>query len=390
MNFALLDLDDETRAFWAEARAFFDTHVTASVHDEERETGAGFNEPLHLALGQRGWVAPQWSVEDGGAGLDALQARIVAQELTRSGAPFILASTTLLPPVAIRLFAADDIKAEILPGVADGTIRICLGYTEPDCGSDLAAVKTRAVRDGDQWVITGQKMFTTGAQASQYCFCLTRTDPDAPKHKGLTVFLVPLDLPGIEIRPIDTLGGERTNFVYLDEVRLDDRYRLGELNAGWSVIAAPLAAEHGLGGAGDDEPAGGEAYLAGSVRLLEAVSAWAAQTTDAGGGRPIDDPRVRERLAALAVEIDVARTTPGLMGRVLASDLLVRSASDLLDLVGPAGLVNHGAEGSVLDGLPEDLFRFAPGTAIYGGSTDIARNMLAERFLGLPRSTPRG
>ena len=180
-----------------------------------------------------------------------VRAAIVAREYTRSGAPAILAGTTLLPAIAIRNHGSEQLQREVLPGIANGTIRVCLGYTEPDAGSDLAAVRTRAVRDGDEWILNGQKMFTTGAQFCQYSFCLTRTNPDVAKHKGLTVFLVPLDLPGIEIRGIGTVGGERTNFVHYDDVRVPDHFRLGAVDAGWTVVSEPLAQEHGIG-RGDD------------------------------------------------------------------------------------------------------------------------------------------
>jgi alkylation response protein AidB-like acyl-CoA dehydrogenase len=390
MNFSALELDDEVLAFWKDARSFFEEHVTDEVLDDERRSGGGFNEALHLAMGERGWVAPTWPISDGGADLDPLRARILALELERSGAPTILASTTLLPPVAIAAFASDELKHEVLPEVAAGRVRISLGYTEPDCGSDLAAVRTRAVRDGDEWVVNGQKMFTTGSQFCQYCFCLTRTDPELPKHKGLTVFLIPLDLPGVDIRPIGTIGGERTNFVHFDDVRVHDRYRLGEVNDGWAVVSAPLAAEHALGGAEGEEPSGGSAYAVTLARLIDHVVDW-ARAEHGPDGRPlIEDPRVQDRLARAALDLEVADVTPGPMGRVITSDVLIRDAADLLEIVGPLGLVPHGEPDAVIDGYPEYAYRFAPGTAIYGGSTDIHRNMIAQLFLGLPRSTPKG
>jgi alkylation response protein AidB-like acyl-CoA dehydrogenase len=249
-------------------------------------------------------------------------------------------------------------------------------------------VKTRAVRDGDEWVITGQKMFTTGAQFCQYCFLLTRTDMDAAKHKGLTVFVLPLNLPGIEITPIDTLGGERTNFVYLDEVRVSDGYRLGPVNDGWTVVSAPLAAEHGMDG--EDDASAGSRYAYTTKVLLEAVTAWASEQTDAGGRRLIEDPSVRRRLAQVAMNIEATELSPGPMGRILAADLMIEDASALLEILGPAGQLPKGADGALVDGLGESSFRFAPGTAIYGGSTDIHRNLIAQHYLGLPRSTPKG
>jgi alkylation response protein AidB-like acyl-CoA dehydrogenase len=389
MNFAPVDLDDESLEFWADVRSFFDEHVTEAVHEEERRNGGGFNEALHVAMGARGWVVPRWSHEDGGAEYSSLWARIISIEAARSKAPMILTSTTTLPPIAIRMFGGEEVKQTVLPGVADGTIRICLGYTEPDCGSDLAAVRTKAVRDGDEWVVEGQKMFTTGAQFCQYCFCLARTNPDVPKHKGLTVFLIPLDLPGVEIRPIGTLGGERTNFVHFDEVRVRDRYRLGDVNEGWTVVSAPLAQEHGMSDGADSNSGPLSPYLSRAKDLLDSVADWASRTSGPTTERLIDDSTIREQLSRAAVDIELARSTPGAMGRVLSSDLLMQTASNLLDLVGTEGLLSRECPGNVIDGAAGDTFCFAPGTGIYGGSTDIHRNLIAEHHLGLPRSTPR-
>ena len=134
----------------------------------------------------------------------------------------------------------------VLPGVLTGHIRLCLGYTEPEGGSDVATCKTRATRDGDEWIINGSKMFTSNAQNAKYVFLLTNTDPQGAKHKNLTMFLVPLDSPGIEIQGIRTLDGDRTNIVYYSDVRVDDLYRIGEVNGGWTVMRSALDAEHGL------------------------------------------------------------------------------------------------------------------------------------------------
>ncbi|CQD09062.1 acyl-CoA dehydrogenase [Mycobacterium lentiflavum] len=387
MNFGIIDLDDDILSFWRDVRGFFAERVTRELLDEERHGGGGFNEGLHLAMGERGWVAPEWPQSEGGAGLDSLRAQIITREFYGSGAPYILAGTTLLPPIAIRMFGSPQLQAEILPRVADGTVRICLGYTEPDCGSDLAAVRTRAERDGEGWIINGQKMFTTGAQFSQFCFLLTRTDPAVPTHKGLTVFLLPMDTPGVQIRPIDTLGGERTNFVYLQDVRIDDRWRLGDVNAGWSVVSAPLNAEHGIRAEGE-ETAPAAPYLAECEKLVDAFIEWARDEYRCGKAL-IDDAAIQERLGEALVAAELTRVAAGPAGRILSSELLIEVASRLIDAVGPSALLMRGADGAAGDGVFEEGFRFAPATAIYGGSTDIARNVIAERFLGLPRSTPR-
>jgi len=383
VNFSPIDLDEDTLAFWAAARAFYDQHATEQMQEEERRTGNGYNEAFHAAVGSRAWAVPRWPEELGGPGLGAVRTRIIELELERSGAPEVVTQTTPLPAIAVQAFGNDDLKGEVLPGIADGTVNICLGYTEPDCGSDLASTRTRAVRDGDDWIINGQKMFTTGAQFCQYCLCLTRTDPEAAKHRGLTVFLVPMSLAGIEIQPIRTLGGERTNFVFLDDVRLSDHYRIGGIDEGWSVLQGALAAEHGMDQR-DDLTAGlGRINIHKSRILLETAVAHLRATNR------IDDIAVRERIARVALEIEVADVAGGPLARVYAADMFIRTASTLLDLIGPVGVLSHGADGAVAGGIPEELFRFAPGTAIYGGTTQIFRNMIAEKYLGLPRSTPR-
>ncbi|TMK64597.1 MAG: acyl-CoA dehydrogenase [Actinobacteria bacterium] len=391
MDFSRITLEDATKAFWKEVRAFCAEHVTEEVLEEERRTGAGFNEALHFALAERGWLTPDWPVEDGGAALDPLRHQILVTELRRSNAPLIVAGTTVLTTIGVRDFADEALKADVLRKVASGHVRICLGYTEPDTGSDLAGVRTRATRDGNEWVISGQKMFTTGAQVCQYSFLLARSNPDAPKHRGLTMFLVPLDRAGVQITGIGTLGGERTNFVYYDDVRIGDDHRLGPADEGWAVLSGTLGAEHGTnrrGRLGLREP--DESYVSTTRELLGAVSEWARDTRDEHGRRVLDDPFARVRLAEVALDVEVSGLVTGPSGRILSSELLIRDAADLLDLVGPAGLVQHGERGAVADGFPEYAHRYAQGTAIYGGSTDIHRNMIAERYLGLPRSTPKG
>ena len=140
----------------------------------------------------------------------------------------------------MKKYGQPELVAELKPKVAKGEVRFCLGYTEPDGGSDIAAAKTRAVQEGDEWVINGSKMFTTGAHMSQYIFLITRTDPEQPKHRGLTMFLVPTDWPGVEVHALQTIGEERTNITYYGDVRLPDLYRIGPVNDGWTVVHGPL------------------------------------------------------------------------------------------------------------------------------------------------------
>lgn len=397
MDFSALELDADVRAFEDDVEQFLDENLTQEVTDEEWETGAGHNRSFHRALGARGWVCPTWPVAEGGAGLDPMRARLLERALRRRHAPSITKGTTGLSVLGVRGFANEELKAEILPKVASGEVCICLGYTEPDGGSDMAAARTRATRDGDEWVISGSKMFTTGAQNCQYSFLLARSNLDASKHQGLTMFLVPLGSPGVEIQAMHTLGGERTNVVYYGDVRVPDYYRLGPEGAGWAVVSAPLSAEHGIGR--DDNyglaeiNAAGTSYYETLHDLLDRVLHWAGSAAVEEGSAanqpasaaPLDDPFVRQRLAQVALDVEVSRNTPSPMGRVLASELLIRDAADMVDLVGPQALIARGQDGALEDGVIEWAHRFAQGTAIYAGTTDIHRNIVAERILGLPR-----
>jgi alkylation response protein AidB-like acyl-CoA dehydrogenase len=391
MDFSVIDLEPDVEGFRREVEQFLDEHLTDEVISRDRRSGNGHYPPFHEALGARGWIMPMWPVAEGGAGLDPLRARILALELAWRGSMWVSVSRLITTTVAlgVRAWASDALREEVLPGVARGTVLMCLGYTEPDSGSDMAAAKTRAIRVGDDWVIRGQKMFTTGAQNAQYVWLLARSDPGAPKTRGLTMFLVPLTLPGIEITPIQTLGGERTNTVYLDDVRVRDHYRVGPVGQGWRVVAGALDAEHRMGriedrGIGDD---GDQGTWQGLVhRLTDAGLRWAAAARHPDGRRVIDDPLVRERLAQVALNAEVASLPGGPMSKVATAEALIRNAADLMDLFGPAGILPAGEDGAVCDGDVEFLHRFAQGTAIYGGSVEIFHNMLAERVLGLPRA----
>jgi alkylation response protein AidB-like acyl-CoA dehydrogenase len=392
MDFSLVELSAEQRRFADEVRSFLDEVVTPDVHDHERQTGDGFNEKVHLALGSRGWLMPAWPVSEGGAALDPVCQRILELELSRHQVPDVTAGTTNLVWKAVDKYAEPDLRAELKAKVAAGTARFCLGYTEPDGGSDIAAAKVRAVRDGDEWVLNGSKMFTTGAHNCQYTFLITRTDSDLPKHKGITMFLVPLDAPGVEIQAIRTFGGERTNAVYYGEVHISDRYRLGGVNDGWSVLHGPLDEEHSIGGANDGlaDLSIGRGFVRPLEVSLDAAVRWAREATRPDGSRPIDDASVRVRLARVATELEAGICTPGPMGRVKGSLALVEGAAELLDLTGPEGLLQHGSDGAIAGGAIDVAHRWAQGTATYGGTIEVFRNIIAQHVLGLPRPSYPG
>jgi hypothetical protein len=278
--------------------------------------------------------------------------------------------------------------------VLSGDALICLGFSEPDAGSDVAAARTRAVRDGDTWLISGQKMFTTLAHEARWVFLLTRTNQDGPKHAGLTMFLVPMDSPGISLSAIHTLGGERTNITFYDNVRVDDRCRVGGVGDGWQVLTTALTTERG------SAMAAIPIFVGAHGRLLDRAIAEAARPRS--GGRLIDNPTVRQRLAASRLEYEVSKllgyrsvwvagrhgpaSVEAAMAKLSASEYFQRAAADLLDIFGPAGLLQHGEEGAPADGWIEHAHRHAAVTTIYGGTSEIMRNIIADHKLKLPRS----
>ena len=382
-------LGERSEACRQEARRFLEEVLTEEMHEEMYRTGVHHNRDFHRALVERGWLAPGWPVELGGGGRDPMEVLAFAEELQRAGSPTYGVGTTMIVANLIRHIGTDEQKALIIPPVLAGEMIIVLGLTEPESGSDVAAAQTRAVRDGDDWVINGQKMFTTNAQEAEYAFMLARTDPEVPKHRGLTTFLVPLRQAGVEIQPVYTLSGERTNLTFYEDVHVDDALRLGEVDGGWDVMGIMLTLER----AGAQ---GGE-----SVRLLAAMEEWARTEVD-GEGRPrSDDPGVRARLGRAAAENEVstllARRTawvnesgrlPGVegsMAKLFASEAITRQSADFVDLLGPDGVRSHGEPTARARGLVDYAFRYALGTTTYGGTSEIQRNIIAQRGLGLPR-----
>lgn len=387
MDFSEIDLDPQHTQLLTEVRDFIAQQFTDEVYEQEHRTGDAFNEAIHLAMGEKGWLFPSWPVERGGAGLDRLGARIIELEMRRSRLPMVTLGTTRLVAKAIEKFSDPTIRDELLLGAARGTARFCLGYTEPDGGSDIAGAKTKAFRDGDNWVISGSKMFTTGAHQTQYTFLIARTDPTLPKHKGLTMFLVPLDSPGVEIQGLWAFSGERTNIVYYDDVVVPDKYRLGAENGGWAVLHGPLDEEHSIGrdqGDGLDDLSMGVNFLRELHYAIDDVAHWAA-TDDADGRNRQEDPALLERLGRIVARTEAGMVTPGPAGRIAGSDVLVEGASELLDLLGFEGLLSRGVDGAIGNGHVEYAHRFAQGTATYAGSVEVFRTIIAQHSLGLPR-----
>ena len=394
MDFNLVDLDEDHRALQQEIRQYLTELFTPDVFAHEHATGDGFNAKVYQGLGSRGWLYPELPVEQGGAGFSLLQRKIMDVELDRQDARvMMMRGTSSLPMSAVRKYMPGEVADPVLKACAQGEAVICLGYSEPDGGSDIANAKVRAVQDGDMWTINGSKMWTTGAHVSTYTFLVTRTDPDAPKHKGITMFLVPLHTPGVTIQAIRTFSGERTNIVYYEDVQIHDRYRVGGVNDGWSVLHGPLDAEHSIGvdmSGGLTELSIGAGFAQVLGRSINDVAEWAHKTTGPDGRSMAEAVRVRERLGAAMVEYEAGLSTPGPMGRVRASDALVKQAAILQDLLGPAGLLPMDEVGSIGHGDAEYAHRFAQGTGTYGGTVEVFRTIIAQHVLGLPKASYPG
>jgi 3-oxocholest-4-en-26-oyl-CoA dehydrogenase alpha subunit len=373
MDFAHVTLSPEDQEFLDQTRAFVDKHVTDEVRARDREFGENFDEQVHLALGEAGYLESDYKSDSEG-GFSPVQRRIFHLEIGRAHTPWYHWGTTAMVARLVEQFGTPELAGSVLPGVLSGEIRLCLGYTEPEGGSDVATCKTRAVRDGDGWIINGSKMFTSNAQNAKYVFLLTNTDPQAPKHQSLTMFLVPLNSPGIEIQGIRTLDGDRTNIVYYSDVRVDDLYRIGEVNAGWTVMRSALDAEHGIADSEDHGLQNISAMSEHGRLMSEVVDTIAALVAQC------DDDAVKYRLGRSIARMEAALSTPGMFGRIALVQTMREVSGDLMEIQGAASALPADTKSS-----PEFLFRHALPSGIYGGTMEVFRNMIAQHELGLGR-----
>jgi alkylation response protein AidB-like acyl-CoA dehydrogenase len=380
---------DAAEAFRSEVREVVATHFTDDVRRRVDETGTLHDWGLHRAIAARGWIEQALPAALGGGGRDPEELAMLFHELELAGAPYDGLSNVVMVSCVLGQVGNAMQRTDVLPRLLSGESAVCLGYTEPDSGSDVAAARTRAVRDGDGWRIDGQKMFTSVAEEASWVLLLTRTTADGPKHAGLTFFLVPMDSPGVEIQPVRTLTGKRTNVTFYNDVRVDDQWRVGDVDGGWQVMLVALSYERGLAGGIRD-----------AERLLRAAEEHAAATTRADGTRLGDDPLVRERLVRLAIDVEVtdllagraawvasSGRLPGTEGaacKLFATEAFTRAASWFVDAAGPDGLVRR--ESTAVEGFFEFCYRYAPVTTIHGGTSEIQRNLVAQRGLNLPRS----
>jgi 3-oxocholest-4-en-26-oyl-CoA dehydrogenase alpha subunit len=386
---------DELAAHRDAARAWADANVRPEWAAEQEATGCHQTMELHALLARDGILGAGWPAEYSGSAVDPGFARAVLDEVARRGLQSDGWSTTVMVARTIEHVGTEEQKRWYLPAVLRGEALIVLGYSEPDSGSDVASAKTTAVRDGDEWVISGQKMFTSTAQLATHVFVLARTAADGPKHKGLTLFLVPTSSPGYALQPIHTLGGQVTNATFYADVRVPDSARLGGAGEGWNVMKVALVYERGFGSAASLEQT-----------LARDLARWARSAVRPDGVAVLDDPLTLERIGRIAVDEEVTRVfsqrldwlaskgelpqVEGSMRKLFWTESIQRHYSDALDILGAEGLLAPGAAGAPADGKFEHDFRAAVVTTVYGGASEILREIIAERRLGLPRGRPRG
>ena len=356
--------------------------ITPEVVEEQHRSGTFNNDALNLALAEGGYL--ERAVPGLGKG-DPIELWLLFNELEKAGAPYDGISITMMIAGVVNAVGTDWQKERILPSLLSGEALVCMGYSEPDYGSDVASIVTRAERDGDEWVINGAKMWTTMAQAATWLILLTRTDPEAPKHKGLTMFIFPMDTPGITVDPVPTMGTEVTNATFYDNVRISDEWRLGEVNGGWKTMGVALSFERGVMGGTSQ-----------SVQMLREFRRWA----EAEG--MMDDPLVRERLVRVAIDSEVAKLLTqrsawtaatggeaglqGSMTKVFATEAYQKASRWIQEMAGAEGLLQFDEPDAAAEGWAEYHARHAPVTTIYGGTSEINRNNIAERHLGLPKA----
>jgi hypothetical protein len=343
-------------------------------------------------LGEKGWYALSWPKEYGGQGRPFIDQFILHEELLRNLAPAGGTGLTIVGPV-VMAHGAEEQKREFLPRIARGEIEFNLGYSEPEFGSDLAGLQTRAVEDGDDYVINGQKIWTTVAHLTEYCWLAARTDPQAPKHKGISLFIVDMKTPGITVQPvINMLGVHSFNNVFFDDVRVPKTALVGTRDRGWYALASALDFER--------TPIYPFFSIFGQLPILEEMAGYAREATHQG--QPLAKiPTVRHRLAELRVEIEAGRmmayrvasmmnqgAVPNYeasMIKFYATELAQRLANLGMQLLGLYGQLEPNSPRNRLRGQWERFYLGSVGATIGAGATEVQRNIVAQRGLGLPR-----
>jgi alkylation response protein AidB-like acyl-CoA dehydrogenase len=380
------DLGSEARAIGKEIDAFFASEVSEAEKAAFHYSWDGYNPRINRKLADAGLLFLGWPKVMGGRGVGPY-AKISAMEaFEATGYNNPAHSVTAMVGAILHRFGSDEVKATILPRMISGELIASLGFSEPGSGSDVFAAQCRSSRQPDgTWRISGTKMWTSGANIADHVFILTRSDPGATKHRGLTMFILPLDAEGVSIQGVATFMDERTNITFYDDVAIPDSYRVGPVDEGATVMAAGLELEHGGGFANVQR-----AMLTAAESLCRCIRR--------GDNALIDEPHARQRLARSRANLIVSELfgfravwgavngkhlpAAGPMAKMFSSERFQEDSRDLLDLTAPLSL----ATGEGPAGFLNQCYRHAQATTIYGGTSEVHRSMIAEKLLGMPRS----
>ncbi len=380
-----LALTDEQQGLQDRLRAYF----TGLVEEERRNDDP---EPSYTRLirrmGHDGWLGLGWPVEFGGQGRGPVDQMIFVEESHWAGVPLPLLTLNSVGPTLMTL-GTDEQRTRLLPGILKGEVHFSIGYTETTAGTDLASLRTRAERDGDEYVITGEKLYTSAIQYADYVWLAVRTDPDAPKHKGLSVFIVPTDAPGFSWTPLRTVAGEFTSATFYDGVRVPVTNLVGVENEGWKLITNQLNHERVA-----------ICPVSGILRSIADVEAWARETP-VHGGRVIDRQWVQVHLARAVARAEFLKllnwkvawaADKGLnpadasATKVFGTEFALEAYRLLLEVVGQAGYLPEGSPGAVLRGRLEQASRSQTIFTFGGGTNEVQRDIIAMIGLGMPRA----
>ena len=387
-----IDYTPEQRALRDELRVYFAGMMTPELQAEI--TGAEGGGPLYRKalrqMGKDGWLGVGWPKQYGGQGRSPIEQFIFSDEVQRAGFPLPFLTLNTVGPTIMEN-GTEEQKREFLPRILAGELHFAIGYTEPGAGTDLAALRTRAVRDGDHYVINGSKVFTSLADYSDYIWLAARTDPDAKKHRGISIFMVPTNSPGYKCTPIYTMAGVRTNATFYEDVRVPASALIGNENDGWALITSQLNRERiALIAVGPLE------------RMLEEVCRWAQITRLADGRRVIDQEWVQVTLARVRAKWEVLKLlnwrqawcmTQGSLNfadastvKVFGSEFYVEAYQGLLEVLGQVGYLRAGSAEAVLRGRLEFIYRATLILTFGGGTNEIQRDIIAMAGLQMPRS----
>ena len=388
-----IDLPEETKALRNDLRVYLTTIMTPELAEELRHLEAGEGGELHAKvlknIAADGWLGMGWPKEFGGQGRSAIDQYVFFEEFQRVGLAFPILTICSVAP-SIMTFGNDEQKAHYLPRILRGELEFAIGYTEPDAGTDLGSLKTSAIREADDYIVNGQKVFTSHGQSADYIWLAARTDPDATKHKGISILIVDRRSPGITVTPMRTLGDNYTSSVFFDNVRVPAKQLVGKEHKGWRIATSQLNYERVA-----------IASTGHVARLLEEVVQWAKETPAPEGGRIIDRAWVRTALAKIKAGLDVIelqnwkqawaidndRLQPAEASalKVNSSEFFVEAYRLFMEVLGEQSSIKQTSPGAMLRAQAERYYRALIVFTFGGGTNEVQRDLIAAMGLGLPR-----